>query len=60
MSPVPYPTWSLTVSLPASTMFQYKYVKIDQAGNITWENSANRTLMSPAIGTAAQSDAFQP
>ncbi len=58
LSPVAYPVWSVTVSLPASTNFQYKYVKIDQSGNITWEKDPNRTLTSPATGTATQSDTF--
>jgi len=58
LSPVPYPVWSVTLSLPASTTFQYKYVEIDQSGNVIWESTANRTLTSPASGAATQSDTF--
>ena len=59
LSPGSYPVWSVTASLPASTTFQYKYVKIDQSGNITWENGTNRTFMSSPLGSATQTDAFQ-
>jgi glucoamylase len=59
LSPVSYPVWSVTVSLPASSTFQYKYVKIDQSGNIIWENAGNHALTCPASGSVAQSDTFQ-
>jgi glucoamylase len=59
LSPVPYPVWSVTVSLPASTEFQYKYLKIDQSENITWESVTNRNLLSPPSGSATQTDIFQ-
>ncbi len=59
LSPVPYPVWSVTVSLPASATFQYKYVKIDQSGNLTWQTAPNLTLTCPASGAATQNDIFQ-
>ncbi|MGO8696836.1 MAG: glycoside hydrolase family 15 protein [Limisphaerales bacterium] len=59
LSPVPYPVWSATVSLPASTAFQYKYVKMDQSGKVIWESAANRSLTFPAVGTATQRDTFR-
>ncbi|KAI0133461.1 starch binding domain-containing protein [Xylariales sp. AK1849] len=37
-------TWSATVSVPAGTSFEYKYVKIDSAGAVTWEDDPNRAL----------------
>ena len=48
--------WTTTLSLPAGRSFQYKYVKIDQAGNVVWEGSTNRTLTTPAKGTLAAND----
>ena len=35
-----------------------KYVEIDQAGNVIWENTGNRTLVSPASGAVTQNDNF--
>ena len=58
MAPVPYPVWSLTLSLPAATTFQYKYVKLDQAGNVLWESDPNRSITTPASGSVTQTDTF--
>lgn len=44
--------WRGTVNLPASTAVEYKYIKRDGAGNVTWETGANRTLTTGAGGTA--------
>ena len=54
LSPASYPIWSVTVSLPASTAFQYKYVRRDDQGNSTWEGGANRSFTTPASGEATQ------
>lgn len=43
-----YPIWTGTVDLPAGTVFEYKYVKIDESGSVTWESGANRTA---TVGT---------
>lgn len=56
LSPAPYPIWSVTVSLPASTAFQYKYVRRDDQGNSTLEGGANRSFTTPASGEATQDD----
>jgi alpha-amylase len=45
-----YPIWSGTVTLPAGTAVEYKYIKKDSSGNVTWESNANRTITT---GTAA-------
>jgi len=44
--------WSATVTLPASTAFQYKYIAKDATGNITWELDPNH---SATTGTSAAS-----
>jgi alpha-amylase len=36
-------TWSGTVQLPFSTSFEYKYIKKDASGAVTWENDPNRS-----------------
>ena len=33
--------WSATVTLPAGTAFQYKYIAKDANGNVTWELDPN-------------------
>ncbi|MEV3952078.1 carbohydrate-binding module family 20 domain-containing protein [Streptomyces halstedii] len=50
LDPATYPLWKLDVALPAGTAFEYKYVRKDAAGNVTWENGANRTATVPASG----------
>jgi alpha-amylase len=42
LSSAGYPTWRATVSLPAGTAVQYKYIKKDGA-TVTWESDPNRT-----------------
>ncbi|NEA14078.1 carbohydrate-binding module family 20 domain-containing protein [Streptomyces halstedii] len=50
LDPATYPVWKLDVALPAGTAFEYKYVRKDASGNVTWENGANRTATVPASG----------
>nr|GAT49309.1 glycoside hydrolase family 15 protein [Mycena chlorophos] len=49
MSSANYPTWSITVDLPASSDIQYKYVNID-GSTVTWESGNNNEFTSPAAG----------
>jgi hypothetical protein len=44
LTPSSYPTWTGTVNLAAGTTVQYKLVKADGAGNVTWQGGANRVL----------------
>ncbi|WP_285565184.1 MULTISPECIES: carbohydrate-binding module family 20 domain-containing protein [unclassified Streptomyces] len=53
LDPATYPVWKLDVSLPAGTTFEYKYVRKDANGNVTWESGANRTATVPASGKVA-------
>ncbi|MFJ2702736.1 carbohydrate-binding module family 20 domain-containing protein [Streptomyces sp. NPDC087428] len=50
LDPATYPVWKLDVSLPAGTSFEYKYVRKDASGNVTWESGANRTATVPSSG----------
>ncbi|QMU69512.1 alpha-amylase [Streptacidiphilus sp. P02-A3a] len=54
-----YPDWSVTVSLPADTAFQYKFIVKDGSGNVTWEDGANRGYTTGASGSATLSDTWQ-
>ncbi len=47
-----YPNWYLPVSVPAGTTIQFKFVKRDGVGNITWEGGSNHSYTTPASGAA--------
>lgn len=38
-----YPRWFAAVPLPAGTAFEYKYVKRENDGSVTWEDGPNRS-----------------
>jgi alpha-amylase len=38
-----HPIWSGAVNVPINTAFEYKFIKKDASGNVTWESNANRT-----------------
>ncbi|MEU7030328.1 carbohydrate-binding module family 20 domain-containing protein [Streptomyces sp. NPDC046275] len=59
LDPAAYPVWKLTVTLPAGTSFEYKYLRKDAAGNVTWESGANRTATVPASGQVVLNDTFR-
>ncbi|MEV6331684.1 carbohydrate-binding module family 20 domain-containing protein [Streptomyces sp. NPDC051909] len=59
LDPAAYPVWKLDVSLPAGTAFEYKYIRKDGAGNVTWESGANRTATVPATGQIVLNDTFR-
>lgn len=41
-----YPEWFLPVSVPSGTTIEFKFIKKDALGNITWESGSNRTVTS--------------
>lgn len=49
---------SVTVTLPASTNFQYKYIRIFN-GAITWESDPNNSNTTPATGTFVINDTWR-
>ena len=57
LSSATYPVWTGNLSLPAGTSFQYKYVKLDGSGNVTWESGANRT--ATVNGTITLNDTWR-
>ncbi|WP_428956442.1 carbohydrate-binding module family 20 domain-containing protein [Streptomyces sp. cg35] len=44
LSSTDYPIWKKDIAVPTSASLEYKYLKKDSAGNVTWESNANRTL----------------
>ncbi|WP_309238420.1 carbohydrate-binding module family 20 domain-containing protein [Actinoplanes aureus] len=59
LSSATYPVWTGTVSLPAGTAFQYKYLRKNADGSVTWESGANRTATVPASGRVTLSDTWR-
>ncbi len=43
LSAATYPIWSGTATLPSNTYFEYKYVKKNPDGTVTWESGTNRS-----------------
>ncbi|MFG2795904.1 carbohydrate-binding module family 20 domain-containing protein [Streptomyces pseudovenezuelae] len=50
-----YPLWSGTVSVPTNTSFEYKYIRKNAAGNVTWESNANRPASTTSSGLTLNS-----
>jgi alpha-amylase len=46
LSSADYPTWKGTVTVPANTKFQYKYIK-KHGSNVIWESDPNRQGTTP-------------
>jgi glycosidase len=46
-----YPEWFLPVSVPKATQFEFKFIKKDGSGNVTWEGGSNRVFTSPSSST---------
>lgn len=59
MSSASYPVWKLDVTLPAGTSFQYKYIRKDGSGNVTWESGANHTATVPSSGKVSLNDTWR-
>ncbi|KAH9476533.1 Alpha-amylase [Psilocybe cubensis] len=51
LSSASYPVWTVTVSLPAGTTFQYKFIRKNTDGSITWESDPNRQATVGNSGT---------
>lgn len=59
LSSATYPIWRATVNLPAGTAVQYKYVKKNPDGSITWESDPNRSFTTPGTGTVTRDDTWR-
>jgi len=54
-----YPDWYYDVNVPAGTDIEFKFVKIDDAGNVTWESGSNRVYTTPTSGTGEYVDSWK-
>ncbi|MDF2254831.1 glycoside hydrolase family 15 protein [Streptantibioticus ferralitis] len=59
LSSASYPVWSGTVSLPAQTTVQYKYLKKNPDGSVTWESDPNRSYTTGASGSVTLNDSWR-
>ncbi len=59
LSPSNYPLWNVTVSLPAGTPMEYKYVKRDASGATVWEGGGNHGFSTPSNGDVTRDDIFR-
>jgi len=54
-----YPVWSTTIWLPKNTAIQYKYIKKNPDGTVTWEGSSNRTANTGTGSTLTLNDTWR-
>ncbi|MEU9730083.1 carbohydrate-binding module family 20 domain-containing protein [Streptomyces sp. NPDC048002] len=59
LSSASYPTWSKLVIVPKSTAFEYKYIKKDGSGNVTWESGTNRSYSTGSSAGYTASDTWK-
>ena len=59
LSSAAYPVWRASVALPAGTVVQYKYVRKESNGAVTWESGANRTVTVQAGGVLTLTDTWR-
>ncbi|KAG6857730.1 hypothetical protein H0H87_004146 [Tephrocybe sp. NHM501043] len=58
LSSAAYPTWSITVYLPASTAIEYKFIR-KYNGAVTWESDPNNSFTTPASGSTTLHDTWR-
>ncbi|TFK87333.1 carbohydrate-binding module family 20 protein [Polyporus arcularius HHB13444] len=58
LSSANYPIWSITVTLPANTAIEYKYIRKFN-GAVTWESDPNNSFTTPASGSVTRSDTWR-
>lgn len=46
-----YPYWFLPISVPTNETIEFKFIKVDENGNVTWESGENRIVDTPEEST---------
>ncbi|KAJ7160073.1 glucoamylase [Mycena filopes] len=59
LSPANYPTWSITVNVPASSDIQYKYIRKFNGALTSWESDPNNDFTSPSGGSFIRNDVWR-
>ncbi|KAK7054065.1 alpha-amylase [Favolaschia claudopus] len=52
LSQSPGSSWTLTITLPPATSFEFKYIKVSSSGSVTWESGSNRVYTTPNAGSS--------
>ncbi|KAI6088456.1 carbohydrate-binding module family 20 protein [Hypoxylon rubiginosum] len=47
------PLWTYTLKLAPGTTFQYKFVKVESSGAVTWESDPNRSYTVPTVSACS-------
>ncbi|KAJ7845120.1 glycoside hydrolase [Mycena olivaceomarginata] len=55
----PYPVWTITVNLPPSTTFEYKFIRKETDGSVVWESDPNRSATTNASGSQTISTSWR-
>ncbi|KAH8593274.1 alpha-amylase [Bisporella sp. PMI_857] len=54
------PLWYVTLNLAPGTALQYKYIKVESSGTVTWESDPNRSYTVPScVATATVNDSWR-
>ena len=48
-----YPNWSGAITVKQGEAIQFKFIKVDGAGNVVWENGGNRQLIVPTTSVGS-------
>ncbi|KAJ1307095.1 hypothetical protein OPQ81_001213 [Rhizoctonia solani] len=59
MSSASYPTWTVSVTIPAGTTFQYKYIRKTSNGSVVWESDPNRSATALSSGALTLNDTWR-
>ncbi|KAJ7143544.1 glucoamylase, partial [Mycena crocata] len=64
LSPANYPTWSITINVPASSDYttsdiQYKYIRKFNGALTSWESDPNNEFTSPSGGSFIRNDSWR-
>ena len=58
LSPNNYPTWDGTVNMSGGTAVEYKFIKMDGSGAVTWQSGGNQTLTTSCGGSTTTNDSW--
>lgn len=53
------PIRSGALSVPVNTWFEYRYIKKDSSGNVTWESGTNRSYTTGSSSGHTTSDTWK-
>jgi hypothetical protein len=53
-----YPSWKVTASVPCGTTVQFKFIKVNASGGVTWESGSNHSYTTPSCGATPTPGSF--